>query len=111
MTPHVYSAPQCQNQNPSEHKIQDIKHTAIMILFALLVPLKFWCYAIKYAVDCLNHISKKGLSWRTSKEVLGGNTVDISVFFYQFWQPIKYLDHKIKFPNVKWQNGHFVGIT
>eukprot|EP00957_Ditylum_brightwellii_P010079 760794-Ditylum_brightwellii.AAC.1 len=25
------------------------------------------------------------------------------------WQPIKYLDPKIKFPDVKWQNGRFVG--
>eukprot|EP00957_Ditylum_brightwellii_P064780 4915706-Ditylum_brightwellii.AAC.1 len=73
-----------------------------MILYALLALLKFWCYAIKYAVDCLNHTSKKGLSWHTAKEVLESNTVSISVFRYCFWQPIEYLDPKIKFPDVKW---------
>eukprot|EP00957_Ditylum_brightwellii_P141133 10751906-Ditylum_brightwellii.AAC.1 len=68
MTPHVYLTPHCQNQDPSKCKIQDVKHTAIMILYTLLSLLKFWCYAIKYAVDCLNHTSKKGLSWHTAKE-------------------------------------------
>eukprot|EP00957_Ditylum_brightwellii_P102684 7825752-Ditylum_brightwellii.AAC.1 len=43
--------------------------------------------------------------------MLDGSTVDISVFCYHFLQLIKYLDPKIKFPDVKWQNGHFVCIT
>eukprot|EP00957_Ditylum_brightwellii_P086943 6617698-Ditylum_brightwellii.AAC.1 len=62
MTPHVYLTPHCQNQNPSKRKIQDAKQTAIMILYVLLDLLKFWCYGIKYAVNCLNHTLKKGLS-------------------------------------------------
>eukprot|EP00957_Ditylum_brightwellii_P204178 15338020-Ditylum_brightwellii.AAC.1 len=40
MTLHVFSTPHCQNQNPSEQKIQDVKHCAILLLYnacALLV--------------------------------------------------------------------------
>eukprot|EP00957_Ditylum_brightwellii_P106239 8105134-Ditylum_brightwellii.AAC.2 len=82
-----------------------------MILYAYLALLKFWCYAIQFAVDFLNHMLKKGLSWRTAKEVVDNNIVNISVFCYHFWQPIAYLDPKMKFPDLKWQHKHFVGIA
>eukprot|EP00957_Ditylum_brightwellii_P109121 8324802-Ditylum_brightwellii.AAC.2 len=80
MTLHVFSTPHCQNQNPSEQRIQDVKHHAILLLYHACALLVFWCYAIKYIVDCLNHASKPKLDWKTSKRVLTSNTSDISVF-------------------------------
>jgi hypothetical protein len=59
MTEHNFSTPHCQNQNPAERKIQDVKHHAILVLFSAAAPLTFWCYAIGFVVDCLNHKSKK----------------------------------------------------
>eukprot|EP00957_Ditylum_brightwellii_P081005 6161560-Ditylum_brightwellii.AAC.1 len=43
--------------------------------------------------------------------VLTGNTVDISVFCFKFWQAIMYLDPKIKFPDIKWKKERFIGIA
>ena len=81
------------------------------MLFSATAPLAFWCYAIEFVVDCLNHTSKKRFNGKTSKEYLSGNTPDISVFRYSFWQPIEYLDSHAKFPNCKWKPGRFVGIA
>eukprot|EP00957_Ditylum_brightwellii_P071085 5402874-Ditylum_brightwellii.AAC.1 len=92
ITPHLFSTPHGQNQNNSERKIQD-------------------CYAVKFAIDCLNHIAKKGLEWKTPTSVLSGNTADISVFRFHFWQPNESLDSKPKFPDCKWQKKRFVGIA
>eukprot|EP00957_Ditylum_brightwellii_P178091 13565225-Ditylum_brightwellii.AAC.1 len=80
MTPHIFSTPHCQNQNPSKRRIQDVKHHAILLLYYACAPLVFWCYAVKYIVDCLNHTFKAKLDWKTSKGMLTGNTIDISVF-------------------------------
>ena len=35
----------------------------------------------------------------------------MSVFLFQFWAPIEYLDPHAKFPDCKWKAGHFVGIA
>eukprot|EP00957_Ditylum_brightwellii_P008391 635390-Ditylum_brightwellii.AAC.1 len=111
MTPHIFSTPHCQNQNPSERRIQNVKHCAILLLYYAHAPLVFWCYAVNYIMDCLNHTSKARLDWRTSKEMLTGNTVDIIVFQYTFWQPLEYIDPSQKFPAIKWKNGQFIGIA
>ena len=79
-THHIYSTPHCQNQNMSERKIQDVKHKTEIILYKSLAPLVFWCYAVIFAIDCLNYTSHAKLDWRTPAGVLTSNTVDISVF-------------------------------
>ena len=110
-TKHIFSTPHCQNQNPAERKIQDVKHRAILVLYQSGAPLVFWCYAIQFVTDCLNHTSKSKLDKSTPIEMLTGNTPDISMFRYAFWQPIEYLDPSIKFPDCKWKPGRFVGIA
>eukprot|EP00957_Ditylum_brightwellii_P190643 14513464-Ditylum_brightwellii.AAC.2 len=77
MIPHIFSTPHYQNQNPSEQRIQDVKHRAILLLYYACALLVFWCYAVNSILDCLNHTSKARLDWRTSKGMLTGNTVDI----------------------------------
>eukprot|EP00557_Chaetoceros_sp_GSL56_P014026 CAMPEP_0176478512 /NCGR_PEP_ID=MMETSP0200_2-20121128/1227_1 /TAXON_ID=947934 /ORGANISM="Chaetoceros sp., Strain GSL56" /LENGTH=1865 /DNA_ID=CAMNT_0017874457 /DNA_START=317 /DNA_END=5915 /DNA_ORIENTATION=+ len=110
-TDHTFTTPHCQNQNLAERKIQDVKHKAIMHLYSSDAPLSFWCYAVKYVVDCLNHTAKQSLNWQVPQTLLSSNTVDISVFRFYFWQPIEFLSPKIKFPGCKWQKGRFVGIA
>ena len=44
LTAHNFSTPYCQNQNPAERKIQDVKHRGILVLFESNAPLVFWCY-------------------------------------------------------------------
>eukprot|EP00957_Ditylum_brightwellii_P185451 14120892-Ditylum_brightwellii.AAC.1 len=38
MTPHVFSTPHCQNQNPAERRIQDVKHHSILLLYHACAP-------------------------------------------------------------------------
>ena len=111
LTQHNFSTPHCQNQNPAERKIQDVKHRGILVLFLSKAPLVFWCYAIYFVVECLNHTSKPKLDGLTPVGVLNNNTPDISVFRFQFWAPIEYLDPHAKFPACKWKPGRFVGIA
>ena len=110
-TKHVFSTPHCQNQNTSERKIQDVKHLAIMLLYRTLAPLTFWCYAVLYVVDCLNHTAKRSKDWQVPASMKEGSTQDISVFRFTFWQPIEYLAPNIKFPECSWLKGRFVGIA
>eukprot|EP00957_Ditylum_brightwellii_P181530 13827758-Ditylum_brightwellii.AAC.1 len=77
MTPHIFSTSHCQNQNTSERMILGVKHCAIVLLYYAHAPLVFWCYAVNYIVDCLNHTSNARLDWRMSKGMLTNNTVDI----------------------------------
>ena len=87
-----------------------MKHRSVLALFASKAPLVFWCYAIQFICDCLNHTSKVKLGDKTLDEVLQSNTPDISVFRFEFWQPIEYLDPNVKYPNCKWKPGRFIGI-
>ena len=84
-TKHNYSSPYCQNQNPAERRIQDVKHRSILVLFAANAPLVFWCYCVEFIVECLNHTSKVKLKNKTPEEVMNSNTPDISVFRFEFW--------------------------
>mmetsp|Transcript_3622 Transcript_3622/g.6848 ORF Transcript_3622/g.6848 Transcript_3622/m.6848 type:complete len:112 (-) Transcript_3622:358-693(-) len=82
-------APHNQNQNKAEQRIQDVKHKTMMTLDRANAPLMFWCYCLIYVIDCLNVTAKKSLGWRTSSEILNGDTPDISAFRFHFWQPIE----------------------
>jgi hypothetical protein len=79
-----------------------------MVLQRAKAPLVFCYYAIIFVVDCLNHIAKRPLGWRTSSEVLNGDTADISPFRFEFWQHIKFF-HKTYFPESRWVMGRFLG--
>ena len=61
-------------------------------------------------MDCLNHLAKKSLGWRSSIELLNGDTPDISPFRFNFWEPIKFLD-STQFPESRWVYGRFLGIA
>ena len=70
LTADNFSTPHCQNQNPAERKIQDVKHSGILVLFESNAPLVFWCNAIYFVVECLNHTSKPKLDGKTPMGVL-----------------------------------------
>ena len=85
MTKQRKFTPHNQNESKVERRIQDVKSKTIMVLQCEKAPLVFWCYALIFVVDCLNHIAKRPLGWRTSSEVLNGDTADISPFRFKFW--------------------------
>ena len=110
MTKQRRFTPYNQNQSKVERRIQDVKHKTTLVLQRAKAPLVFWCYALTFVVDCLNHIAKKSLGWKTSTEVLNGDTADISPFRFKFWQPIKFMT-KSQFPESSWEMGRFLGIA
>jgi len=110
MTKQRTFVPHNQNQSKVERRIQDAKHKTMVVLQRAGAPLVFWCYALIFVIDCLNHIAKKSLDWRTSSEVLNGDTADISPFRFKFWQPVKFFD-KVGFPQSRWVMARFIGIA
>ena len=111
MTKQRKFAPHNQNQNKAERRIQDAKHKTMQIMGRACAPLVFWCYALIHVIDCLNHLAKKSLNWRTSYEILNGDTPDLSAFRFSFWQPVEYYDPVAKFPDSQWKRGRFLGIA
>ena len=79
-------APDKQNQNTSEQKINDVKHRVDYKLFASQTPIVFWCYCMQFVVYCLNLTEWRRLKYRTSTEALTGLTPDISHSEFTFWQ-------------------------
>ena len=73
-----------QNESKVERRIQDVKHKTVLVLERSYDPLVFWCYALIFVLDCLNHNAKKPLGWKASSEVLNGDTGDISPFRFKF---------------------------
>ena len=110
MTKQRKFVPYNQNESKVERRIQDAKHKTTMLLQRSGAPLVFWCYALIFVVDCLNHIAKKMLNWKTSSEVLNGDTADISPFRFKFWQPVKFYD-TAGFPQSRWVMARFLGIA
>ena len=111
ITKQIHSVPHNQNQNQTELKVRDIKTRVILSLRLAKAPLAFWCYAMMWVIDCLNHSAHKGLDWRTPVEKLTGNTPDISVFRFSFWQPVYYYEPTAKYPKPNFLPGRFVGIA
>ena len=66
---------------------------------------------VEFIVEYLNHTSKVKLQNKTPEEVMNSNTHDISVFRFEFWQPIEYLYPNVNFPGCKWKPGSFIEIA
>ena len=72
------TVPYNQRQNPAERKIRDIKHQSLLLLHQSGAPPEFWCYAVDFLVDIMNHLAHEPLNWRTPMEYYSGDTPDIS---------------------------------
>ena len=107
----THSVPHNQNQNLAENVIGTLKGKVMMTLLYSCAPLVFWCYCLLFVVDCLNHTANSTLGGRTPTELLTGDTPDISVFRFKFWQPIWYIENPAKWPNSKKLPGRWVGIA
>ena len=102
-TQQIMLAPDKQNQNASERKINDVKHRVDYTLFAYQAPIALWCYCMQYVVYCLNLTAWRRLNYRTSTEALTGLTPDISHLKFTFWQKAWYYEYNGKFPPSPWK--------
>lgn len=107
----IHLMPHNQKQNHSERRIQDLKYWTVLVLCRYLAPVEFWCDALQFVTECLNHSAHKLLDWRTPMERLYGYTPNISLFWFCFWQPVWYFEPTAKFPRPTFLLGHFVSIA
>ena len=110
-TRQVKTVPHNQNQNQVERKIQYVKRHMIIRLCYAMAPLVFWCYCMYFIVDCLNCSAQKELGYRTAMEKMFGQTPDMSMFRFHFWEPIWYFEPTAKYPNSNFLPGRFVCIA
>ena len=82
-----------------------------MLRGILKAPNKAWGFALLYAIWCLNHTVIKSLGYITPHEYIFGDTPDLSVLQFEFWEKLLYLDPLSKFPKSREKIGRFLGIT
>jgi hypothetical protein len=92
--------PGYQNQNWAERRIGDIKHRTILLMSLHNTPERYWDYATEYAAELINHTAVERLKWRTPYEMIHGDTPDVSVFRFIFYEPIYYLEPNASFPQI-----------
>jgi len=109
--PQRSSEPYHQHQNKVERRIQDIKRRSLVLMREYNAPQCFWCYAAEYAVEIINHTAARRIKWRTPYKILHGNTPDISVFRFSFFEPIFYLNPHASYPQPNMLPGRFLGIA
>lgn len=103
--------PGYQNQNRAERRIGDIKRRAMLLMSLHGSPERYWDYATEYAVELINHTAVERLQWRTPFERIYGDTPDISIFRFIFYEPIYYLEPNASFPCPNMLAGRFLGIA
>ena len=103
--------PYHQNQNVSERRGGDLKTALLKVFhFTPWAPVKYWCYLLEFLSLARSFYAKQSLGWRTGRQVLRGETQDISVFRFPWFAPVFYYDPKKSFPNGKMCPGFFLGI-
>jgi len=89
--PHTNEANKSQS-NYVERAWQDIQIRGKRIQAVHLVPKERQFDMYRYVCDVNNHTARKSLNWRTPMEALSGETPDISVLRFYFWEQVWYLN-------------------
>ena len=107
----TYTEPHSPWQNKAERGIGDLGRMVKRNMERYNVPLSRhgWCQL--HCAQVRNHLASRKLNWRTPSEKLHGDTPDISMFRFHFWEPVEYLDPTAKQPSSGWKRGRFLGIN
>ena len=106
-----FTEPKHPWQNLSEQGIGDLARMVKRCMRAFDAPLsrhgwcQLWCCKVR------NCLASRKLNWRTPTEKLTGDTPDISIFRFHFWEEVEYYDTKEKNPHDGWKTGRFLGIN
>ena len=82
-----------------------------MILQESGAPVEFWCYAVDFVVDTLNHTAHEPLGWQTPIEFYLDDTPDISNLRFAFWQDVEFFEPAGKWPNENLRRAKYLGIA
>ena len=106
------SEPYHQNQNPAEHRIQDIKHTTNAIMDRTGTPAGYWLLCSLYVVYLFNHLAHDSLDGQTPLFKAFGQVPDTSAFLsFHWWEPVYYQTHSHDFPTGVEKSGRWVGVA
>ena len=101
-----------QNQNYVERFIQDGKGGISKFRSATGIrDCKHYYEMWQHFSDVQNHMSRKSLKNRTPLEVFTGETPDLSVLRFAFYEPLWYREFNAKADEVKLFPGRFLGIS
>ena len=78
-------------QNPAECHIQELKKVAEFHMVCNEAPMQAWGFALLFGEWCQNHTVVESLGV-TPHEIMMGETPNLSVLQFEFWQYLKYLD-------------------
>ena len=73
-------------------------------------PIQAWGFALLFGGWCLNDIAIKSLGV-TPHELMMGETSNLSVFQFEFWQKLKYLDPSSQYPSSRMKSRNFLSIA
>ncbi|MGH7954783.1 MAG: hypothetical protein ACREOZ_02360 [Gloeomargaritales cyanobacterium] len=74
-------------------------------------PIQAWGHALLHATWCLNRVATKSLGYITPYEYARGETPDLSILQFKFWEQLFYLDPLSRFPQPSERPGRFLGIA
>ena len=106
-----YTEPHSPWQNRAEHAIGDLSVMVRRCMRTFNAPLNRHQWCQRWCVQVRNHLASRKLGWRTATEKLTGNTPDISMFRFHFWEEIEYFNPGTKQPEHGWLPGRFLGIA
>ena len=75
------------------------------------MPIHYWCYGSEHIDHLSGYLANKSLGGRTPREALLGETPDIIVFWFRWFQPIWYYSPDTLFPEDKMIPGFFLGVA
>jgi hypothetical protein len=101
-----------QNSNHVERAWQDLQKHGRYTAKTHGVPKQHRYAMFQHLCDCHNHTALSSLNWRTPLETLSGDTPDISVFRYYFWEMCWYKEAtNVPQKQTRWVKGRFIGIA
>ena len=105
------TVPHHQHQNFCEGAGGNLKH-ALLKLFHNTphAPLSYWCFGLSYLDKTRRYLSKSALQGRCGFEMIHGETADISIFRFAWFQPIWYYSPSVSFPHDKMEPGFFLDV-
>ena len=106
-----FTEPKHPWQNFSEQGIGDLARMVRRCMRAFNAPLNRhgWCQS--WCCRVRNCLASRKLNWRTPTEKLTGDTPDISIFRFHFWEEVEYYDTSEKNPHDGWKPARFLGIN
>jgi hypothetical protein len=106
------SEPGKHESNHVERAWQDIQQRHERIMAVTGVPKRYRHDLTKHLCDLSNHTAHSSINWRTPMETVSGDTPDISVFRFRFWEQVWYRDTvNVTHKQQNWVKGRMLGIA